>query len=151
MKHATSWWESHLLSDEIYRTIRLKKLDGGQYVPYNVSSILVKPVGIDLFLKIEEKYLPLIIGTQFGFFPRLNTIPRFYFEPRVVALLSKSALSGNVAGLSICLISGHDNPWKVIRDFPDKPEYTPSPIIEEIDPRRDFGCVMNSGKRFVVK
>ena len=151
MKQLTHWWESRFFYDEIYGDIRLKKLDGGKYVPYKISSIKVENVSLEMFLELEDGRLPLIIGTQFGFFPRLNTIPGFYLEPRLVALLSKSALSGNVAGLSICLISGHDNPWKVIRDFPDKPEYTPSPIIEEIDPRRDFGCVMNSGKRFVVK
>jgi hypothetical protein len=151
MKQLSSWWESHLLSDEIYGNIRLKILDGGQYVPYNISSILVEPVGLDLFLKIEDKRLPLIIGTQFGFFPRLNNIPGFNLEPRVVALLSKSVLSGNVAGIAICLIPGREQTWKVIRDFPDKPDYYPSLIVEEIYPQRDFGCVMNSGERLVVK
>jgi hypothetical protein len=151
MKHSTSWWESHLLSDEAYGNIRLKKLDGGQYIPYNISSIPVEPVGLDVFLKEEDNRLPLLLGTQFGFFPRLNNIPGFYLEPRVVALLSKSVLSGSIAGLSICLIPGRNNPWKVIRDFPDKPEYYPSSIVEEIDPQRDFGLVMDSGERLVVK
>ncbi|MBT4418847.1 MAG: hypothetical protein HOC81_01385 [Candidatus Marinimicrobia bacterium] len=151
MKHSTSWWESHLLNDEIYGNIRLKTLDGGQYVPYNISSILVEPVDLDAFLKEDDKCLPLLIGTQFGFFPRLNSIPGFYLEPRIVALLSKSVLSGNVAGMSICLILGHTNPWKVIRNFPDKPDYYPSSIADEIDPERDFGCTMGSGERLVVK
>jgi hypothetical protein len=151
MKQSTSWWESHLLNDEIYRNIRFKKLDGGQYVPYNISSVPVDSVSLDIFLKGEDKSLPLIIGTQFGFFPRLNTIFGFYLEPRVVALLSKSVLSGNVAGMTICLIPGREQAWRVIRDFPDKPDYEPSSIAEQIDPQRDFGCVMNSGERLVVK
>jgi hypothetical protein len=151
MKQLTHWWESHLLSDEIYGNIRLKKLDGGQYVPHNISSILIELVSVDAFLKDEDKRLPLLIGTQFGFFPRLSNIPGFYLEPRVVALLSKSVLSGSVAGLSICLISGRNSPWKIVRNFPDKPEYVPSSIADEIDPHRDFGCVLNSGERLVLK
>ncbi len=151
MKRTLSWWESHLLSDEIYGNIRLKILDGGQYVPYNISSVPVDSVNLDIFLKDEDKSLPLIIGTQFGFFPRLSTIPGFYLEPRVVVLLSKSVLSGNVAGLSICLVQGRGKPWKVIRDFPDKPEHYPSSIAKEIDPQRDFGLVMVSGERLVIK
>jgi hypothetical protein len=151
MKHSTSWWESHLLNDDIFGDIRFKKLNGGQYVPYNISSVPVDSVSLDIFLKDEDKSLPLIIGTQFGFFPRLNTIPEFYLEPRVVALLSKSVLSGNVAGISICLIPGREKAWKVIRDFPDKREYNPSSSIKEIDPQNDFCCVMNSGERLVVK
>ena len=145
MNQLLSWWESHLLSDETYGNIRLKKLDGGQYVPFNISSILVEPVDLEVFLKEEDKRLPLLIGTQFGFFPRLDNIPGFFLEPRVVALLSKSVLSGNVGGMSICLISERTKPWKVIRDFPDKPEYDVSSITVNIDPQRDFGCVMDSG------
>ena len=151
MKHSTTWWESHLLRDEIYGNIRFKKLDVGQYVPYNIASILVEPVATDIFLKLEDKRLPLIIGTQFGFFPRLNTIPGFYLEPRVVALLSKSVLSGSVAGMSFCLITGRDETWKVIRDFANKRNFTVSSITEEIDPGKDFGLEMESGKKLRVE
>jgi len=77
----------------------------------------VDHVELEEFLQLEEERLPLLIGTQFGFFPRLNKINGFFLEPRVIALLSKSVLSGNVAGLTICLISGRTKPWKVIRDF----------------------------------
>jgi len=147
MKDSTTWWESHLLRDEIYGNIRLKKLDGGQYVPYNIASIPVEPVGTDVFLKLEDKRLPLIIGTQFGFFPRLNTIPGFYLEPRIVALLSKSVLSGSVAGMSFCLITGQEETWKVIRDFANKRNFTVSSTTEEIDPGKDFGLEMESGKK----
>jgi len=151
MKHSTTWWESHLLSDEVYGNIRLKKLDGGQYVPYNIASIPVESVDIDIFLKLEDKRLPLIIGTQFGFFPRLNTIPGFYLEPRIVALLSKSVLSGNVAGITVCLITDGSKQWKIIRDFPNKSEYSVSNLAEEIDPGKDFCCVMESGAKLRVE
>ena len=151
MKHSTSWWESHLLNDDIFGDIRFKKLNGGQYVPYNISSVPVDSVSLDIFLKDEDKSLPLIIGTQFGFFPRLNTIPGFFLNPRIIALLSKSALSGNVAGLTICLISGRSRPWKVIQDFPNKLEYDSSSTAEEIDPQKDFGLVMEYGKWLVSK
>lgn len=151
MKQLTHWWESHLLRDANYGDIRLKKLAGGQYVPYKILSISVEEVGLDIFLKLEDKRLPLIIGTQFGFFPRLNTIPGFLLEPRVVALLSKSALSGSVAGFSICLIPGREESLKVIRDFPNKIEYSASDIAEEIDPRKNFSLVMKSGKKLTVE
>jgi|GEM_PF-1050610 len=151
MKRLTSWWESHLLNDEVYKDIRFKTLKGAQYVPYNISVVAVDHVGREEFLHGEDKRLPLIIGTQFGFFPRLNTIPGFYLEPRVVALLSKSVLSGSVAGMSICLITGREETWKVIRDFPNKRDYSVSTIAEEIDPGKDFGLVMESGKRLTVE
>jgi hypothetical protein len=151
MKQLTHWWESRFFYDEIYGDIRLKKLDGGKYVPYKISSIKVENVSLEMFLELEDGRLPLIIGTQFGFFPRLNTIPGFYLEPRLVALLSKSVLSGSVAGLSICLIPGREESWKIIRDFPNKHEDFYSSTSEDIDPQKDFGCVMNSGERLVLK
>jgi hypothetical protein len=151
MKQSASWWESHLLCDENYGNIRFKILDGGQCVPYNISSILVDSVHLDVFLRVEDKRLPLLIGTQFGFFPRLSSIPGFFLEPRVVALLCKSVLSGNVAGLTICLIADRCKPWKVVRDFPDRSNYILSSAIREVDPQKDFGIVMSSGERLVLK
>ncbi len=151
MKNVSSWWESHLLHDEIYGNIQLKKLEGAQYLPYKISSVIVETVGLDEFLKLEDGRLPLLIGTQFGFFPRLTTINGFFLEPRIIALLSKSALSGNVAGLTICLINDRSGPWKVIRDFPDKREYNPSSSVKEIDPQKDFCCVMDSGQIIKVE
>ena len=151
MKNVSTWWESHLLHDEIYGDIQLKKLAGAQYLPYKISSVIVETVGLDEFLKLEDGRLPLLIGTQFGFFPRLNTINGFFLEPRIIALLSKSALSGNVAGMTICLINDRSGPWKVIRDFPDKREYNPSASQKEIDPQKDFCCVMDSGEKLTVE
>jgi len=66
-------------------------------------------------------------------------------------LLSKSALSGNVAGLTICLINDRSGPWKVIRGFPNKKDYTVSSIAKEIDPSKDFCCVIESGEKLTVE
>ncbi len=150
MKQLSSWWESHFIHDEIYGDIKLKKLDGAQYLPYKISSVIVETVELNDFLKLEDGRLPFLVGTQFGFFPRLNTINGFFLEPRIIALLSKSALSGNVAGLTICLIHDRSGPWKVIRDFPNKRDYTVSSIDKEIDPSKDFCCVIESGEKLTL-
>ncbi len=68
-----------------------------------------------------------------------------------MALPSKSVLSGNVAGMTICLIPGRERSWKIIRDFPDKREYDASSAAAEIDPRKDFGMVMISGEKLIVE
>lgn len=53
------------------------------------------------YQRIEEKRLPLFIGSQFGIYPQ----PEKYFadkkEPILVGILNKSMLSGLVAGLKI--------------------------------------------------
>jgi len=151
MKNVSTWWESHFMANETYRRVSFKTLREGGYSHHNITCTRVDEVDLDTFLKIEDERLPLLFGTQFGIFPRLNKISGFFLETRIVALLSKSVLSGNVASLSICLISGSSNTWKVIRDFPNKKEYTVSSIAKEIDPSKDFCCVIESGEKLTVE
>ena len=44
---------------------------------------------------------PFFIGTQFGIYPKIDEIPNFLNEPKIIAVFGKSILSGCVAGLSI--------------------------------------------------
>ena len=151
MSSRIAWWEHHLLNDAEFGDIRLKTLKTTLYLTFKTAEVVVDQVSINEFLKMESDRLPLVVGTQFGLFPRLNEVKGFFLEPRIVALLSKSALSGNVAGLSICLITDNTGVWKVIKDFPEQQLAKSQKVITEINVGRDFGCVLESGKSLVIK
>lgn len=151
MRKTNHYWESHYLKDTTYGNVGFKKLQNGGYPQFTIAEIPIDQVDLQIFLKPETERIPLIIGTQFGFFPRLTQIPGLFHEPRVIALLSKSVLSGSVAGLTICLIPDQAKPWKVIKDFPEKPDLDQDSTRSEIYPRKDFGTVLNSGARLVIK
>ena len=151
MRNTTQRWESHYLKDSTYGNVGFKTLRNSGYPLFSIAEIVIDQVDLQKFLKPETERIPLIIGTQFGFFPRLNQIPGLFLEPRVIALLSKSVLSGSVAGLTICLIPDGAKPWKVIKDFPEKPELFQTSNQSEINPGKDFGIGLNSGERLVIK
>ena len=151
MDKRMSRWEYHYQQDVTYGNVGFKTLKNGGYPRFTISEVPIDEVGLHDFLKHEDKRIPLIIGSQFGFFPRLNRINGFFLEPRIIALLSKSVLSGCVAGLTICLIADSSKPWKVIKDFPEKHEFDHTSICTEINPNKDFGFDLATGGRLVVK
>jgi hypothetical protein len=75
---------------------------------------------------IEEDRIALGLGCQFGIHPRIisdeNSL--FYNGEKLVALLSKSVLSGAVAGLYIYKIEKDDKKFmnRVANVFPNKME-----------------------------
>lgn len=94
------YWISNLQQDRIFSGIRFKKLEPGLY-PIAIDESLVDVVSAEEFVKIEEKRLPLFIGSQFGIYPDMNKIPDFFNGHKLIAILAKSLLSGRVDGLSI--------------------------------------------------
>lgn len=151
MDKRMSWWEYHYLQDPTYSSVGFKTLVDGGYPRFTIKEIQIDEVDKNDFMKPEVDRVPLIIGSQFGFFPRLNRINGFFLEPRIIALLSKSVLSGCVAGLTICLITDNAKSWKVIKDFPEKHEIDPTSLCNEINPNKDFGFTLEAGRKLVAK
>ncbi len=151
MRQQTSRWESRYLEDEDYRSVGFKRLSTLSEQMYRITSVKVDAVNLDHFLNLEEDRIPLLIGSQFGIFLRLNGIPGFFSEPRIVALLSKSLLSGSVAGLTICLVPDSLGVWKVIKEFPERGMVSEQSTIKEINIGREYGCRLKSGKSLVIK
>jgi hypothetical protein len=109
MKPRTTYWIKHFKQNPEYRHLKFKQLDNGfsGYPPFEFEETLIDVVDLDTFIKNEETRIPLFIGTPMGLFPRLYEIPNFLSEDKIVAILSKSLLTGHVAGLSIIKIPAH--------------------------------------------
>lgn len=103
----TKNWINNLRKDERFKDIRLKRLEKG-YPPFEIDESLIDIVSAEEFVKIEEKRLPLFIGSQFGIHPEMNNIPDFFNGHKLIAILGKSLLSGSVDGLSIYEIGPDD-------------------------------------------
>ncbi len=101
------YWVDNFKKDSFWGTIRFKKLNTG-YPPFTIPSNLIDVVEMDEFLKDEEKRLPLFIGSQFGIHPRLEKIYKNEAKFKVIAILSKSLLSGCVSSLAIYVVNGND-------------------------------------------
>lgn len=110
----TKKWINEFRKDEEYGHKRLKKIDEG-YPQFEIDNELVDTVDFETFLKIEKDRLPLFVGTQFGLFPSMNDMPKFFNGEKKVAILSKSLLSGDVSGLYIHQIFEEDNKFKHLK------------------------------------
>ena len=86
--------------DKCWTETRFKWLETS-YPYFYFPEHLVDIVEIEEFLQIEEKRLPLFLGTQFGISPRIDTHFGDGKNGVLVAILTKSMLSGCVAGLKI--------------------------------------------------
>ena len=84
---------------------RLKKLDTG-YPPFDMDPVLFEVVSHYYFLKIEVNRMPMLIGSQFGIYPRVENVFDYSYKG-YIAILNKSLLSGSVSGLSIYYLSEH--------------------------------------------
>ena len=84
--------------------LRLKKLNVG-YPLFKLPNNLIDEVNLDEFVKDEENRLPLFIGSPFGVYPKLESVFKEKTKSQVIVVLSKSLLSGHVAGLYIYLYS----------------------------------------------
>lgn len=98
-KHNHFWLE-RFLSCYDYGHLQFKKLDSG-YPLFSFLQNIIADVSETVFCTKEEYRLPLFIGSQFGLHPRSNTIEGFFNGEKKVAVLSKSLMSGHVAGLTI--------------------------------------------------
>jgi hypothetical protein len=106
VKEHTTYWIARFKKSEKLGHLRFKKLRSGfrGYPPFDIDESLIEDVDLEEFLNSEEDKIPFFVGTQFGVTPDMDSIPGFYDVDRKIAILAKSALSGNVAGLRIYFI-----------------------------------------------
>jgi hypothetical protein len=83
-----------------FRNIRFKKLHSG-YHRFIIDTSFIDEVDNENFNSIEDDRVAFFIGSQFGISPQIDKIPDFFNGEKLVAILSKSLLSGNVYGLVI--------------------------------------------------
>ncbi len=86
--------------DKCWTDTRFKKLDCNYqhfYFPQHLYDI----VETEEFQRIEEKRIPLFLGTQFGLFPDIQKHFSDGGNGILVGILCKSLLSGCVAGVKI--------------------------------------------------
>jgi len=96
MRIYTVRWVDALEQDSNYNHIRFKKLNI-QYPRFNIFFDLMDEVELVDFIKSEPNRLPLFIGSPLGISPK----PDCLSTGQIFAILSKSLLSGCVAGLAI--------------------------------------------------
>jgi hypothetical protein len=103
------YWVRHLKENPYYNHLRFKKLNKGfnGYPPFDFDDIPIDLVDLETFIRIEENLIPLFIGTQFGLYPWFYEFPDFYNGDKIIAILSKSELSGHVARLSLYKVDAH--------------------------------------------
>jgi hypothetical protein len=123
----TKYWIAKLKADPEYSKKRFKIPPGNGW-PYHLlfDPEMVDVVSYEEYVLIEEDRIALGLGCQFGIHPRIisdeNSV--FYNGEKLVALLSKSVLSGAVAGLYIYKIEKDDKKFmnRVANVFPNKME-----------------------------
>lgn len=118
------YWIARLKVDPDYSKKRFKIPKGNSYSQHlYFDPDLVDRVSDEEFLSIEADRIPLGLGCQFGIHPRMiqDENSPFYNGEKLVALLAKSVLSGNVAGLKIYKIVKEDKKFKhrVVEFFPN--------------------------------
>lgn len=102
-----SYWLAAFQKDDANRNKRFKMLNCG-YPNFVLDTKYYDIVELDEFNRIEDDRLPLFIGTQFGIAPKIENLANFFNGEKEIAILGKSALSGNVSGLSIYKIESTD-------------------------------------------
>lgn len=101
------YWIKQFKNDQRHGQKRFKKLDKG-YPRFEIDKALIDIVEFDEFIKIEERRIPLFIGSQFGINPRIDDMPEFFNGRKLIAILNKSLLSGHVSGLSLYQIGENE-------------------------------------------
>ena len=96
----TKYWLKNFKNDRYWGQKRFKRLENG-YPHFEIDESLIDNVSFDDFIKIEEHRIPLFIGSQFGINPRIDDMSEFFNGRKLVAILEKSLLSGQVYGLTI--------------------------------------------------
>ena len=97
------YWVDHLKTSIEFGNIRFKKLKKG-YSPLVIPLELIDEVDANEFYEEETDRLPLFINTQYGIFPKEESLPGFMTNGRMIAYISKSILSGAVACLAIFIM-----------------------------------------------
>lgn len=103
MKEHSFYWLKHFRDNTDFGNYRFKKLEKGfcGYPPFDFDDSILDTVDLETFIKVEKNRVPLFIGTQFGRYPWFTDFQGFYNEERIIAVLSRSLLSGQVVGLAL--------------------------------------------------
>lgn len=100
-------WLREMREDPIFGkcTFKLYRLDG------HADRLIIGEysiVNFEEFNKVEPLRIPLLLGCQFGIFPRPESLAGFYNEDKYVAIINKSVLSGLVSGVTIYQVYAGD-------------------------------------------
>jgi len=90
-------WLKHFKDNKQFSHFRFKIPQSKHYI--DIDKDLIDIVDKETFLKIEENRIPLFLGTQFGVYPQYD-IKEIAHQSRIIAILGKSLLSGNVSGVT---------------------------------------------------
>jgi hypothetical protein len=116
----TTFWVKKFKEEQKNRQKRFKRLDRG-YPPFDLDESLIDIVDMEEFVMIEELRIPIFVGSQFGIYPRIEEMPKFFNGRKVIAILSKSLLSGHVSGLTIYQIEENEKQFnfKQVERYPN--------------------------------
>ncbi len=116
----TTFWVKKFKEEQKNRQKRFKRLDRG-YPPFELDESLIDIVDMEEFVMIEEHRIPIFVGSQFGIYPRIEEMPEFFNGRKVIAILSKSLLSGHVSGLTIYQIEENEKQfnYKRVERYPN--------------------------------
>jgi hypothetical protein len=116
----TTCWIKKFKEEQKNCQKRFKRLERG-YPPFEFDESLIDIVDMEEFIKIEEFRIPIFVGSQFGIYPRIEKMPEFFNGRKVIAILSKSLLSGHVSGLTIYQIEENEKQfnYKRVERYPN--------------------------------
>lgn len=116
----TTCWIKKFKEEQKNCQKRFKRLERG-YPPFELDESLIDIVDMEEFILIEEFRIPIFVGSQFGIYPRLEKMPEFFNGRKVIAILSKSLLSGHVSGLTIYQIEENEKQfnYKRVERYPN--------------------------------
>lgn len=114
----TKYWIKNFKNDQDYGQFRFKRLNK-DYPSFEIDEVIMDVVEFEEFMKIEEQRIPLFIGSQFGISPGIDNMPDFFNGRKLIAILSKSLLSGHVNGLTLYQIEENEKKFssKKIRHY----------------------------------
>ena len=110
-------WEEKIKENIIFGNVRFKMLDNDMSRLVHAKCELIDLVNFEKFIDTEEDRIPIILGTQFGLYPRVEEIKELFNGEKEIAILCKSLLSGHVAGLKIFKVEKGEH------NFSNKNEY----------------------------
>jgi hypothetical protein len=116
----TTCWIKKFKEEQKSCQKRFKRLERG-YPPFELDESLIDIVDMEEFIMIEEFRIPIFVGSQFGIYPRIEKMPEFFNGRKVIAILSKSLLSGHVSGLTIYQIEENEKQfnYKRVERYPN--------------------------------
>ena len=101
--HQKLIWARKIEFDIEKSDIKFKMLETDNF-EHNILQKYSTIVSSSKFIKIDS-HVPILLGNGKDIFANLNTLEGFFDEPRVIVVLNKFMLSGNIIDLSLYEIS----------------------------------------------